>query len=83
MLTGILLSLAFYNRIAYIPVVLMFLIYKPQLLKGFMTGIIIISLLINPIPFFENNIKMIHVPKYILDYSLLIILPVMLYYNDK
>lgn len=80
---GVILSLAFYNRIAYIPITIFLLFKKPKLIYGFMTGIILMSILINPISYFESNCKMIHIPKFILDYSLLIVLPVMLFFNDR
>lgn len=82
-ISGLLLSLAFMNRIVYIPFVILIAVIKPKLLSGLIAGIVLMSILINPIPYFENNVKMFHMPKYILDYSLLLVLPVMLFLNDK
>lgn len=82
MLIGILLSLSFFNRIVYwIPCLIILMIY-PRAITGFLTGIILMSSLINPIPMIENNFKMLHVPAYPLDYILLAVIPVMLWLNN-
>lgn len=80
---GYLMTLAVFNRIAYIMFALILFVRKPKTAIGFIFATVIISLLINPIPYLQNNITMMHVPAYPLDYSLLFILPAMLFMNDK
>ena len=80
---GYLMTLAVFNRIAYVVFALILFSRKPKAIIGFAIASIVISLLINPFPYFQNNIAMLHVPAYPLDYSLLFILPAMLFMNDK
>lgn len=80
---GYLMTLAVFNRIAYIMFALILFTRKPKTVIGFIFATAIICLLINPFPYLQNNITMIHVPAYPLDYSLLFILPLMLFINDK
>lgn len=80
---GYLMTLAVFNRIAYIFFALILSARKPKTAIGFVIGSVLISLLINPVPYLQNNFAMMHVPAYPLDYSLLFILPAMLFMNDK
>ena len=80
---GYLMTLAVFNRIAYVVFALILFARKPNTAIGFILASIGLSLLINPIPYLQNNFAMMHIPAYPLDYSLLFILPAMLFMNDR
>lgn len=79
---GWLMSLALMNRIAYFPFGILLGVMDRKTILQMMTCWAVLSLVIEPYAMIENNIVMMHVPKYPLDYSLLVIIPVMLYFNN-
>ena len=80
--SGALIALAMYSRIAYWVLAFYLVRMRPLEIVIFVVTIFSIAMTIDPRPFIENNFKMIHFPKYWLDYSLLFILPPMLYFNN-
>lgn len=80
---GYIMTLAMFNRIYYWIYAVILLYRNPYATTGLVVMSMVLSLLINPIPFIMNNFVMLHVPAYPLDYSLLFILPAMLFMNDK
>lgn len=83
MLSGMLISLSSLNRICYWIPAVMFLCAYPKAIPSFIITTVLLSLIIDPMPFIINNIKAFHIPAYPLDYSLLLILPIMLYFNER
>lgn len=80
---GYIMALAMFNRVYYWFYAIILLYRNPFAITGLAAGSVILSLFINPIPFIMNNLTMLHVPAYPLDYSLLFVLPAMLFMNNK
>lgn len=79
---GWLIAVGSLVRYVYLPLLFIALCMKKYRTSA-IAGMVVMWALLDPVPAWQNQLSMTHVPSYPLDYSLLIVLPAMLWLNHR